>query len=73
MLGVRPGTVYSWITRGVDIPHVKIEGTLRFIRKAREILLAPSHVDDHGERGNEGIVSSDINRRNILDMVNRWC
>ena len=34
MLGVRPGTVYSWITRGVDIPHVKIEGVLRFIRKA---------------------------------------
>lgn len=26
-LGVRPGTVYSWISRGVDIPHVKIAGT----------------------------------------------
>lgn len=30
ILGVRPGTVYSWLSRGVDIPHVKIEGTVRF-------------------------------------------
>jgi excisionase family DNA binding protein len=29
-LKVRPGTVYSWISRGVDIPHVKISGTVRF-------------------------------------------
>jgi hypothetical protein len=27
---VRPGTVYSWISRGVDIPHLKIAGTVRF-------------------------------------------
>jgi hypothetical protein len=48
ILGVRPWTVYSWISRGADIPHVKIEGTLRIIRKAREILSEPtSH--DHGE------------------------
>ena len=33
-LGVRPGTVYSWLSRGVSIPHVKIEGTLRFREKA---------------------------------------
>jgi excisionase family DNA binding protein len=30
ILKVRPGTVYSWISRGVDIPHVKISGTVRF-------------------------------------------
>jgi hypothetical protein len=48
ILKVRPATIYSWISRGVDIPHVKIEGMLRFIRKAREILSEPtSH--DHGE------------------------
>jgi len=34
MLGIRPRTVYSCVTRGVDIPNVKIEGVLRFIRKA---------------------------------------
>ena len=33
MLGIRPRAVYSCVTRGVDIPHVKIEGVLRFIRK----------------------------------------
>jgi len=33
-LGVRPGTVYSWISRRVDIPHVKIAGTVRFREKA---------------------------------------
>ena len=36
ILGVRPGTVYSWLSRGVDIPHVKIEGTVRFREKAIE-------------------------------------
>ena len=34
ILGVRPGTVYSWLSRGVDIPHVKIAGTVRFREKA---------------------------------------
>jgi excisionase family DNA binding protein len=34
VLGVRPGTVYSWISRKVDIPHVKIAGTVRFREKA---------------------------------------
>ena len=33
-LGVRLGTVYSWISRGVDIPHVKIAGTIQFCEKA---------------------------------------
>ncbi len=33
-LNVRPGTVYSWISRGVPIPHVKIAGTVRFREKA---------------------------------------
>ena len=36
ILGVRPGTVYSWLSRGVNIPHVKIEGTVRFREKAIE-------------------------------------
>lgn len=34
ILGVQPGTVYSWISRGVDVPHVKIAGTVRFREKA---------------------------------------
>jgi excisionase family DNA binding protein len=34
VLGVRPGTIYSWLSRGVDLPHVKIEGTVRFREKA---------------------------------------
>lgn len=33
-LGVRPGTVYSWISRGVGLPYVKISGTVRFREKA---------------------------------------
>jgi excisionase family DNA binding protein len=33
-LNVRPGTIYSWLSRGVDIPHVKIAGTVRFREKA---------------------------------------
>jgi excisionase family DNA binding protein len=34
ILKVRPGTIYSWLSRGVDIPHVKIGGTVRFREKA---------------------------------------
>jgi excisionase family DNA binding protein len=34
ILNVRPGTIYSWLSRGVDIPHIKIEGTVRFREKA---------------------------------------
>lgn len=37
ILGVRPGTIYSWLSRGVNIPHVKIEGTIRFREKAIEV------------------------------------
>jgi predicted DNA-binding transcriptional regulator AlpA len=33
-LGVRPGTIYSWLSRGIDIPYVKIKGTVRFREKA---------------------------------------
>lgn len=33
-LGVRPGTIYSWLSRGIDIPHVKIAGTIRFREKS---------------------------------------
>ena len=39
VLGVRPGTIYSWLSRGVDLPHVKIEGTIRFREKAVEFWL----------------------------------
>jgi excisionase family DNA binding protein len=34
ILGVSPGTIYSWKSRGVDIPYVKIGGTVRFREKA---------------------------------------
>ena len=34
ILNVKLGTVYSWLSRGVDIPHVKIAGTVRFREKA---------------------------------------
>jgi len=34
VLNVRPGTIYSWLSRGVDIPHVKIAGTVQFREKA---------------------------------------
>ena len=34
MLNVRRGTIYSWLSRGVDIPHLKIAGTVRFREKA---------------------------------------
>jgi len=33
ILGVRPGTIYSWLSRGVDVPYVKIAGTIRFREK----------------------------------------
>ena len=45
-LGVRPGTVYSWISRRVDIPHVKIGGTVRFREKAVNDWL----IEKEGER-----------------------
>ena len=34
LLGVKPGTIYSWLSRGVDVPHMKIAGTVRFREKA---------------------------------------
>jgi hypothetical protein len=34
ILKVRPGTIYSQISRGVDISHLKIAGTVRFKEKA---------------------------------------
>ena len=34
LLQVKPGTIYSWLSRGVGIPHVKIAGTVRFREKA---------------------------------------
>ncbi len=44
VLNVKLGTVYSWISRGVDIPHVKIAGTVRFREKAvMEWLLKKEH------------------------------
>ena len=34
ILNVRPGTIYSWLSRGLDIPYVKIAGTVRFRENA---------------------------------------
>jgi excisionase family DNA binding protein len=34
IFNVRVGTIYSWKSRGVDIPYVKIGGTIRFREKA---------------------------------------
>jgi excisionase family DNA binding protein len=35
-LNVKPGTVYSWISRGIGIPFIKISGTIRFREKSVE-------------------------------------
>lgn len=35
ILGVKPGTVFSWLSRGVDLPpYVKISGTTRWREEA---------------------------------------
>jgi len=34
VLNVRPGTVYSWLSRGIPIPNTKIGGTVRFSEKS---------------------------------------
>ncbi len=34
LLAVSPKTVFGWIYRGVSIPHIRIEGTVRFREKA---------------------------------------
>ncbi len=44
ILAVRPGTIYSWLSRGVPIPHVKIEGTVRFREKAIQEWLAEKEL-----------------------------
>jgi len=44
ILNVQKGTIYSWLSRGVDIPHVKIAGTVRFREKAiMEWILKKEH------------------------------
>lgn len=35
-LSVARGTVYSWVSRGLDIPFLKIHGALRFRRSSIE-------------------------------------
>jgi excisionase family DNA binding protein len=30
VIGVKCSTIYSWINRGLDIPHIKIQGSIRF-------------------------------------------
>jgi len=40
ILKVRPTTIYVWLHRGVDLPRVKIEGTIRFPQKSVEDWLA---------------------------------
>jgi excisionase family DNA binding protein len=49
ILGVRPGTVYSWLSRGVDIPHVKIGGTVRFREKAIEAWILEREREKKGK------------------------
>lgn len=39
VLSVKPGTIYSWLSRGVNIPHIKVSGTVRFREKAIEAWL----------------------------------
>ena len=39
ILGVKTGTIYSWLSRGIQIPHVKIAGTVRFSEKSVRIWL----------------------------------
>jgi excisionase family DNA binding protein len=46
LLRVRPGTVYSWLSRGVDLPHIKIEGTVLF----RELAVKQWLLDKETER-----------------------
>ncbi len=38
-IGVRPSTIYSWVSRGVDIPCIRIQGTLRFRESSVEAWL----------------------------------
>ena len=34
IIGIKAVTIYSWINRGLDIPYIKIEKTIRFREKA---------------------------------------
>jgi len=34
ILAVKPGTLYAWISKGVNIPHLKIQGVVRFEQPA---------------------------------------
>jgi hypothetical protein len=34
MLGVPPGTIWCGLSREIDIPYVKINGTVSFLEKA---------------------------------------
>lgn len=45
MFNVKRGTVYSWLSRGVDIPHVKIAGTVRFREKAVQEWLLKKEIE----------------------------
>jgi len=48
ILGVRPGTIYCWISRGVPIPRIKICGTLRFRKETIEAwILAQEREEKH--------------------------
>jgi excisionase family DNA binding protein len=45
VIGVRPGTIYGWLSKGVAIPHVKIAGTVRFREKAIQDWLLARETD----------------------------
>jgi excisionase family DNA binding protein len=34
VLSVKKGTIYSWISRNIEIPYIKIGGSVRFREKA---------------------------------------
>ncbi len=40
ILKVKPSTIYVWVHRGVDLPYIKVEGTIRFSQKSIEDWLA---------------------------------
>lgn len=43
-MGVSPKTVYGWLYRGEPIPHIRIQGTVRFREKEIEAYLKRKEV-----------------------------
>jgi excisionase family DNA binding protein len=45
LLKVKPGTIHTWLFRGVDIPHIRVESVIRFRREAIEGWLLQKEKD----------------------------